>query len=318
MYAYIIRRLFLCLVTIFIVSLIIFLVLHLLPGDPLLLYMSDMDMESLTPEQYDELLVKFGLDKSLPLQYVDWVGGVFQGDLGMSIYYNEKAEVLLAERIPVTFLLGIIGFVISGILGIMFGVISALQRGKWIDIVVTMLANIGITMPGFWLGILLIYFFALQLGWLPTNGYTSPFNDFQMWIKQIIMPVFCLSLFSIASLTRQTRSAMLEVTQQDYIRTAWAKGLKDRLIISRHAIKNALIPVITVMGMHIGMIFGGSVFIETVFNIPGVGRLMAQSVLQKDFLVVQAGVLVISTVVVFANLLVDISYGLLDPRIRYD
>jgi len=173
-------------------------------------------------------------------------------------------------------------------------------------------------MPAFWIGIILIYLLALKAGWLPVHGYTSPFEDFWLSGRQIIMPVICLSLFPIAGLTRLTRSSMLEVVHQDYIRTAWAKGLRERIIIFRHTIKNALIPVITVMGIHIAFIFGGSVLIETVFNIPGVGRLMTQSVMQQDFQVIQAGILIISTSVVLANLLVDISYGWLDHRIRYD
>ena len=252
------------------------------------------------------------------MQYAYWVGGVLQGDFGESIFYGEQVEVLLAERIPITFTLGIIAFAVSGIFGISFGVISALRRGKWTDTLVTFMANIGITVPGFWAGILLIYLFALRLRWLPTNGYVPLLENPADWSKHIVLPVICLSLFSIASLTRQTRSAMLEVIQQDYIRTAWAKGLMERVIVIRHTVKNALIPVITVMGLHVGMIFGGSVLIETVFNIPGVGRLMAQSVLQQDFQIVQAGVLMISVVVTLANLLVDISYGWLDPRIRFN
>jgi len=207
---------------------------------------------------------------------------------------------------------------ISNFLGICFGVICALRRGKWIDTLVTFFANIGITVPSFWIGIILIYLLALKLGWLPVYGYTSPFEDFWLSIRQAVMPVICLSLFTIAAVCRLTRSSMLEVIAQDYIRTAWSKGLRERVIIARHTLKNALIPVITVMGLQTAVIFGGSVLIETVFNIPGVGRLMTESVMQQDFTVVQAGTLMIATVVVLTNLIVDISYGWLDPRIRYD
>ena len=219
---------------------------------------------------------------------------------------------------PVTLHLGALSLIMSSIFGISFGVICALRRGTWIDTVVTLLANVGVTMPAFWLGIILIYLLALKAGILPVHGYTSPFEDFWLSTKQVIMPVICLSLFSLASLTRLTRSSMLEVINQDFIRTAWAKGLRERVIIMRHTIKNALIPVITEMGLQVAFIFGGSVLIETVFNIPGVGRLMTQSVMQQDFQVVQAGTLIIATIVVSVNLLVDISYGWLDPRIRYD
>ena len=316
--AYIIRRLFMGVIIMLIVSIMVFLFMRLLPGDPLIVYISRSDMTDLSPEQMQRLKQKFGLDKPMPVQYVNWIAGIFHGDFGTSLYYNENVERLIAERLPITAYLGFMAFLLSGILGISFGVICAVRRGTWIDTVVTFLANIGITMPAFWLGIILIYLIALKAGLLPVHGYTSPFEDFWLSVKQAIMPVLCLSLFSIASLTRLTRSSMLEVVEQDYIRTAWSKGLGERLIILRHTMKNALIPVITVMGLQIAFIFGGSVLIETVFNIPGIGRLMTQSVMEQDFQVVQAGTLIIAAVVVFANLMVDISYGWLDPRIRYE
>jgi peptide/nickel transport system permease protein len=251
------------------------------------------------------------------MQYVDWIGGVLTGNLGTSIFLKEKVNTLIKERLPITMHLGIFSMMFSGIFGITFGVICALRRGKWPDTLFTLLANIGITAPSFWVGILLIYFLALKLGLLPVYGYTSPFTDFWLSSRQLIMPVFCLSLFSLASLTRQTRSSTLEVIRQDYVRTAWAKGLRERTIVVRHIVKNALIPVVTILGMQVGMIFGGSVLIETVFNIPGIGRLMRDAVFSQDYQIVQSTVLIISTVVVLANLMVDISYGWVDPRIRY-
>lgn len=318
MTAYIIRRILMGIVVILIVTIMIFLFIRLLPGDPLIIYISQTDMQELTEEQLYELRVKFGLDKTMPLQYIDWLGGIFTGDFGLSIYYDVDVGHLIGERMPITVYLGVLAFVISSVLGIAFGVICALRRGTWIDTLVTFLANIGITVPSFWAGIILIYLLALKAGWLPVFGYTSPFDDFWLSLKRVIMPVTCLSLFSVASLTRLTRSSMLEVVQQDYIRTAWSKGLRERMIIMRHTIKNALIPVVTVLGLQVAFIFGGSVLIETVFNIPGIGRLMTQSVMQQDFQVIQAGILIIAVVVVLSNLVVDISYGWLDPRIRYD
>jgi peptide/nickel transport system permease protein len=203
-------------------------------------------------------------------------------------------------------------------MGLTFGTICALRRGKWIDTVLTVIANIGITIPSFFVGIILIYIFTYKLGWLrPPLGYVSPFTNFGTNVQQIILPVFVLSIFLTASLTRQTRSCMLEVIQQDYIRTAWAKGLMEKLIIIRHTLKNGLIPVVTTMGMHVSLIFGGTVIIETVFNIPGMGRLMRDAVFGYDYQVAQAGVLIIATIIVIANILVDISYGWFDPRIRY-
>lgn len=318
MTTYIIRRLLLGFITIILVTIIVFLVMRLLPGDPLVLYLSQNEIGNITPEQMQALRHKFGLDKILPLQYVNWMNNVLHGDFGLSIFYNVKVGILVKERLPITMHLGVTAFIVGNLLGISAGVVCALRRGKWIDTIVTFLANIGITVPAFWAGILLVYLLSLQLRWLPTTGYTSPFTDFWMSTKQIIMPVFCMSLFTIAAQCRQARSCMLEVTQQDYIRTAWAKGLRERIIIIRHAIKNALIPVITVMGIQVGVVFGGSVLIETVFNISGVGRLMTTSLLQHDFMVVQAVILIMAAAVVLANLTVDISYGWLDPRIRYD
>jgi peptide/nickel transport system permease protein len=318
MVSYVIRRIWMGVIIIFIVTVMVFLFIRLLPGDPLTIYLNKTDMQQLTPEQIYDLRVKFGLEKTLPLQYIDWVGGLFTGDFGRSIFYDVDVGLLVRERIPVTLYLGVLAFVISGAVGISFGVICALKRGSWIDTLVTLLANIGVTMPSFWVGIILIYILSVQLGWLPVSGFTSPFDDFWLSTKKIIMPVFCLSLFSIASLTRLTRSSMLEVIQQDYIRTAWSKGLKEQLIITRHTIKNALIPVVTVIGLQVAFIFGGSVLIESVFNINGIGRLMTQAVQNQDYLIVQAGTLIIAIMVVISNLVVDISYGWLDPRIRFD
>jgi peptide/nickel transport system permease protein len=318
MISYIVRRLLQGIVILVLVTLFIFLVMRLLPGDPLLLYVSQNDVGSASPEQLSLLRHQFGLDRNMIAQYFFWIGGVLKGNLGTSIFYQQDVSYLIAKALPVTMNLGILSVVFSSVLGITFGVICALRRGRWQDTFFTLLANLGITLPSFWLGILMIYFFALKLNWLPVWGYTSPFDDFWMSTKQAIMPVFCLMLYPIASLTRQTRSCMLEVTRQDYIRTAWSKGLAEKVIVLRHTIKNALIPVITMLGMQVGIIFGGTVIIETVFNIPGMGRLMAQAVFGHDYQIVQSGVLIVALVVVLANLLVDISYGWFDPRIRYE
>jgi peptide/nickel transport system permease protein len=318
MAAYIVRRLLIGVVILLLVTILVFLIMRLLPGDPLMLFISQRNLGTLTLEQLAELRHQYGLDQPLAVQYLTWLGGIFHGDLGQSIFYSQDVSYIIAQRMPVTIYLGIFSFLISTTLGVLFGVICALRRGTWIDNLVTVLANLGITVPTFWVGILLIYLFSLQLGWLPTSGFTSPFDDFGLSIRKIIMPVFCMSLFSIASLCRQTRSSMLEVVGQDYIRTAWAKGLREKLIITRHTIKNAMIPVITIMGMQVGMIFGGAVLIETVFNIPGMGKLLTSSAFSHDYQIVQAGVLIIATITVLSNLIVDISYGWFDPRIRYN
>jgi peptide/nickel transport system permease protein len=319
MTTYIIRRLLLGLLVLVLVTLIIFTFMRLLPGDPLYLFVDPTTSQDLTLEARQQLLHKYGLDSSLPLQYVHWINGIIHGDLGKSTATNgESVNALIGDRIPTTFYLGALALILGSVCGITFGTICALRRGKWLDTLLTVLANIGITIPSFFIGIILIYVFTYKLGWLrPPTGYVSPFTNFGVNLQQIIMPVIVLSIFLNASLTRQTRSSMLEVIQQDYIRTAWAKGLREQLIIVRHTIKNGLIPVVTTMGMHVSMIFGGAVVIETVFNIPGMGRLMRDAVFSYDYQVVQSGVLIIATIIVLANILVDISYGWFDPRIRY-
>lgn len=310
---YIVRRLLQAIVVVILITLLVFIAIRLLPGDPILFYLSRQQISILTEEQVNKARAEFGLDKPLPLQYINWVKDIFRGDLGKSLFQPERVNQLLAQRIPVTFSLGLIAFVVAQLLGISFGVISALRRGTGVDTIVTLLANLGITVPVFWLGILLIYVFGLRLDWLPRFGYTPPQVDFLQFVRQAILPVACLAIFPIASVARQTRSSMLEVIRQDYVRTAWSKGLRERAIVTRHVLKNGLIPVVTLSGISLSYIIGGSVLIETVFNIPGMGRLGVDAVLSKDYAIIQAIILITAAIVVLVNLLVDISYGWLDP-----
>jgi len=318
MTAYIIRRLIEAIIVIILISLLVFFAMRTLPGDPLMIYIMQQDISEITPEIQAQLRHEFGLDKSLPMQYIDWINGLLHGNMGKSIFYNESVTTLMLERIPITLTIGLISIVISGILGIIAGLVAALRRGSALDNIVTSLANFGISAPNFWLGVMMIYFFGLYLGWLPIQGYTSPLDDLGQSIKQLIMPVFVLANWGVAFIARQTRSSMLEVVRQDYIRTAWAKGLRESAVVMRHVIKNGLIPVITVMGIQLSRTIGGQVIIENVFNIPGVGRLMVSAVFGQDYQVVQAGVLLVGIAVVICNFLVDVSYGWIDPRVRYD
>jgi peptide/nickel transport system permease protein len=317
MTSYIIRRLIQALIIVVLVSLLIFVAVRLLPGDPILIYLSNQDMQTLTIDQLQAVRAEFGLDKSLPEQYINWVIDLFHGKLGTSLFYHQGVGALLVERIPPTIILGIAAFFLSHILGICAGMISALRRGRPADTAVTVAANIGVTVPVFWLGIILIYFFGLVLGWLPRFGYISPFIDLGDSIKHAILPVICLSIFPLAVITRQTRSSVLEIMRQDYIRTAWSKGLKERSIVFKHILKNSLIPVLTLAGVNLGVILGGQVLVETVFNIPGMGRLGVEAIQSQDYAVIQGIVLLISCVVVTINLGVDLAYGWIDPRIRY-
>lgn len=314
MISFIIRRLLQTLFVLVIVSLAAFFMVHLLPGDPVY---TILGVEA-SPERAEALRRELGLDQPIIVQLLRWYGDILQGDFGESIIYGDSVAQMIASRIPATFFLGLIALLLSVVLGVPAGVISAVRRGKALDSVITVAANIGMAIPIFWLGILGIYLFGLILGWLPVHGYVSPFDDFWLSMQHAIMPAVCLAVLSLVSLTRQTRSSMLEVIRQDYIRTARAKGLKESAVITGHALKNAIIPVVTLLGLQIRNLVGGSVLVETVFSVPGMGRLMVTAVLEKDFPVVQIVILIIAAVVCLANLLVDISYGYLDPRIRTD
>jgi peptide/nickel transport system permease protein len=319
MKTYIIQRLLQAIIVLIMVTLIVFFVMRLLPGDPLIIYVAmTAEVEAMPPEMLDQLRKEFGLDKPIIVQYFNWIKGiVLHLDFGTSIFYREKVSTLMLERFPVTLHLGVSALILGAFLGVVAGLLAAIRRGRWLDKILTPLTYVGITMPVFWLGILLIYAFGLKLRWLPIAGYTSPLVDFWMSTKQSVMPVVCLALFGMAANARQMRSSMLEVIQQDYIRTAWSKGLRERTIIIKHALKNSLIPVITLMGIGVGIIFGGSVLVETVFAIPGIGRLLVSSIFGQDYVVVQAITFVIAVIVLLVNLIVDISYGWFDPRIRH-
>jgi len=305
-------------IIIIIVTLIVFFAIRLLPGDPLIIFLGQQAMQGgISETELENLREYYGLNDPIMVQYGNWVWNVLQGDLGTSLYYHEDVGKLMADRFPITLHLGVLAFVINIIVGVLMGVAAAIRRGTWIDAVTTTLANIGVCIPVFWLAVLMMYLFGLELGWLPIAGYTPPFEDFWLNTQQIIMPVFCMAVTMTATTARLSRSSMLEVTRQDYIRTAWSKGLRERTIIMKHALKNGLIPVITLLGIGVGLVFAGSVFVETIFAIPGVGRLLVTSLFAQDYVVIQSGTLVIALIIILSNLVVDISYGWLDPRIRY-
>lgn len=311
---YIIRRLALTIVVLFIVSFISFSLLHIMPGDPVA---AMLGVEA-GPQQIQALRHVLWLDRPFLVQYGHWLFNALQGNLGDSIIYSDPVIKLFATRLPITLYLSFLAFILSTILGIGAGIICAIRRGSIIDQLVSLAANFGIAAPSFWLGLLGIYLFGYILGWLPIQGWTSPFDDLLKSSRQALMPVVLLAIPGISVMARQTRSSMLEVIRQDYIRTAWSKGLGERAVVFKHALKNALIPVVTLMGLQMRILVGGSVLVETVFNIPGLGRLLVTGAFNKDFLIVQGGVLLIGVVVSLANLLADISHGWLDPRTRYE
>jgi peptide/nickel transport system permease protein len=292
--------------------------MRLLPGNPILILITAEQVSKYTQEEIDNIKHEYGLDKPLIVQYGNWMSHVLRGDLGNSIIGRFKVSHEIAKRLPISAHLGLFAFVISIIIGVPVGVVCAARRGSWMDSILTLLANGGICVPIFWLGIIMIYVFAIKLGLLPTFGYTSPLKDFWLSTRQSIMPIFCLAIYPIASAARQSRSSMLEVMRQDYIRTAWSKGVEERVIIIRHALKNGIIPVVTLQGMMLSHILGGEVLVETVFNIPGIGRLAVDGIQSLDYAVVQGVILVMAVAVVLTNLIVDLCYGWIDPRVRYE
>jgi peptide/nickel transport system permease protein len=300
-------------IVIFLVTIISFLLLQIVPGDPVIQILGS----HATPEQQAILRHELGLDQPVVMQYIHWIGGILHGNFGKSIIYHENVAALIKERLPITAYLSVIALVISTILGVIGGVICAVRRGSALDSFISLFANTAVAIPTFWLGIVGIYVFGLKLGWLPIEGWTSPFVNFTQSTRQLIMPVFALSVPNIAIVVRQTRSSMLETIRQDYVRTATSKGLRRNIVLYKHALRNALIPVVTLVGMALAFLIGGEVLIETVFNIPGIGRLLVRAALDKDYLIVQAGVLIIGAAVCLTNLLVDVTYGWIDPRIRY-
>ncbi|MDO9534916.1 MAG: ABC transporter permease [Bacillota bacterium] len=314
MAGFVARRLVQSVIVLIMVSFIAFSFLHLLPGDAALVILGG----EATQEEILNLRQELGLDQPMWVQYGRWFTNALQGNLGRSIFHRESVISVIAKRLPVTIYLGTLALLLSILISIPAGIISAVRRGHISDSIITVAANLGMAIPIFWLGILGIYFFSLKLGWLPVMGYTSPLDNFWLSTKQAIMPVICLAVIPLATLTRQTRSSMLEVIRQDYIRTARSKGLKEKTVITRHALKNAIIPVVTLLGLQARYLVGGSILVEQIFNIPGMGRLMVSSVFDKDFPIVQGCILVVAIAIILANLVIDLSYGYLDPRIRDD
>jgi peptide/nickel transport system permease protein len=312
--AFIIHRLIHTLIVLFIVSFISFSLLHFTPGDPALALLG----ADASRAQVDALRKELWLDRPLPIQYGHWITNFLHGDFGKSTTYFEDVTDVILRSLPISLYLATIAMVVSAVLGILIGLLCAIRRASFLDNVLSLFSNLGVAIPIFWLGLLGIYVFGYKLGWLPIQGFTWPTVDLGKSIGQLVMPVICLALPIIAILARQTRSSMLEVIQQDYIRTAKAKGLKERAVTLNHALKNALIPVVTLMGVLVRVLVGGSVLVETVFNIPGLGRLLVNAAFNKDIITVQAGVLMISAITCLANLAVDISYGWIDPRTRQE
>jgi len=309
--AFLIRRLLLTIPVLFVVSVVCFSLINLIPGDPATVIMGPEASE----QAKDAMRERLGLNKPIVVQYVDWLGGVLRGDLGESLRDGAPVSELILQRLPVTLELALGTFAVSLTISIVVGILSASYRGTWIDYLSTGFALGGISIPHFWMGLMFILIFAVSLGWLPASGYEPFFEDPVANITAMILPVIATGLRESAELTRMLRSSLLEELGSDYVRTAFSKGLSRRVVIIRHAVRNALIPFVTAGGLQIAGLLGGLVVTETVFQLPGLGRLVVDSILQRDFTVVQGAVLVIVTIVVLVNVLVDLLYAIIDPRI---
>ena len=310
---YIVQRVLHAFVVIWLVVTLVFFMLRAVPGDPFAAMLADVD-----PEAAEALKAKWGYDQPVYVQYYLWLGNLLQGDLGNSIYgSNVPVSQIIAEAIPRTLSLALLSFTIALTIALAAGIVSAIRRYSLLDHGVTLTAFMGLSMPDFWLGILLIIVFAVKLGWLPAIGYKPISDGLWPWLSHLILPAIAAGTAFAAIIARMTRSAMLEVLQSDYIKVARAKGLSENTVVMIHAFKNALIPVITVMGIAFALLMSGTVIIENVFAIKGLGRVLIQSILNRDYPVVQGAILVVSVLFVFSNLVVDILYTVIDPRIRY-
>ena len=314
MLAYILRRLVLLVPVLLVVGIVVFALVHLTPGDPAAVILGD----SATPEQVEALQDQLGLNDPLPVQFVNWFGGVLRLEFGESIFLGESVTAALLDRAQPTILLTLYAMLVQLSIGVPAGVIAAVRYNSPIDRALTVLAISGAAVPTFFLGILLILLFAVRLRWLPSGGYVSLTDDPVEHLKGMILPALALGISSAGLLARLVRSSMLDVLREDYVRTAWAKGLPERLVVVRHALRNALIPALTVIGTSVGALLGGAVVTETVFTIPGMGRLVVQSIARRDYPVIQGAVMAIAMTYIFVNLIVDLLYVYADPRIRFD
>jgi peptide/nickel transport system permease protein len=312
MLTFLARRLLQIIPTLFFVSVLIFSLQQLLPGDPALV----MAGEERDPAVIAQIRQQYRLDQPLPVQYVYWVKGVLSGDLGESLRIKVPVKDLILQKLPVTIQLATMAIIIAVLIGITAGIISAVKKGTVWDYAANLFALWGISTPNFWLGIMLIFLFSIKLGWLPPSGYVSLAEDWRASLAATIMPAFVLGNAIAAILMRHTRAAMLQVLESDYIRTARAKGLLERSVILKHAMRNALTPVITLGALELGTLLSGAVLTEQIFTIPGFGKLIVDAVFNRDYAVVQGVVLVTATAYITLNLLADLAYVLINPRLR--
>jgi peptide/nickel transport system permease protein len=309
----VLRRLMATIPVMGVVAIAVFALLHVTPGDPAVIIAGDYA----TPAEVAKIRSRLGLDRPFLTQVGIWLGQVVRGDLGTSIFSGLPVTTLIAQRAEATTALALLALLISVAVGVPLGVIAAWRQGAWIDRVVMVFAVSGFSMPVFWLGFILVYVFSLNLGWLPVQGYVPFRQGFWPFLSHLILPACTLSVIYMALIARMTRASMLGVLHEDYIRTAFAKGLEPRRVLLRHALKNASLPVVTIIGIGFALLIGGAVVTESVFALPGLGRLTVDAIVRRDYPVIQGVLLLVAGVYVLINLVIDVLYAVLDPRIRY-
>lgn len=310
---YLIRRILATIPVMLLVAVFIFLLLRLTPGDPAVIIAGDFANDA----QVAEIREKLGLDRPVVAQFFVWIGNMFQGDFGESFFYKKQVGELIAQRIEPTMSLSLITIVLTVSIAVPLGTLAAYKQGSWLDRIIMGFSVLGFSLPVFVIGYILIYVFSIQLGWLPVQGYQRIADGLGGWIYRLLLPSFALAVIFVAFIARMTRTSVLEVLGEDYIRTARAKGQTETKVLLRHALRNAAVPIVTVIGLAFAILIGGVVVTESVFTIPGLGLLTVEAVLARDFPTIQAVILLFSLIYVLINLLIDVSYTILDPRIRY-
>ncbi len=319
MNAYVIKRFMLFIPTLLLVTIMVFALMRLVPGDPAFLLLAGFEGDGqFSQQQLDELRAKLGTDRPLAIQYLDWIWGMARWDFGTSMYFDTPISEDISAKLPITLELSAFALLLAFLVAVSLGVISAVRQDTIADYASRIIAIAGVAMPTFWIGILVVYFLVTWFDWLPPLGYANLWQDPWTNVQQMFFPAIALGFYNMALIARVTRSSMLEVFREDYIRTARSKGLRERAVIIRHALKNAFLPIITISGWQVGRLIAGTVVIETIFLVPGMGRLLVDSILHRDYTMIQSIVMVIAFMVLALNLIVDLLYAWLDPRIRYE
>ena len=315
---YTVKRISLFIPTVLLMTILVFVVMRIIPGDPAISILEGDGGGSYTMEDLERVRAELGTDRNLFIQYVDWIGGIMQGDFGDSFWFKSPVMTELGDRIPRTLELAVMAIVIAVLFSVPLGIMSAIKPDSWLDLGARTFTIIGIAIPNFLVAVLMILFLLAVFDWLPPLGYVELWEDPLKNLQQMIFPAIALAIYDMAFIARVTRSAMMEVLREDYMRTARSKGLSERVVLVRHGLKNAILPILTISGWQFARLFEGAVIIESIFLIPGVGRILIEAIFHRDFPMIQAVIVVIGAGVLLINLVVDLLYGWLDPRIRYN